>query len=334
MARLGPSMISKTLVVYTIWLGFDENDPYVQWTHYYLANIDKSSAYRVIRTFTNAKGEPLQGLVKLAGTSFLTPTESASLAGTSISSSNIQAVVEYALSNKLVDPAAPQNLYFVFSKSDNPAIISPLDVVESAGWHFSASKSSCVFDDYGEDDCGEPCTCTNTLLYTYSYVATPDNDAWVNYFANHDTSLSPSGDQKIDYFYDTVNHEVMETVTDANIGGGEVGWYTTGKPEAENGDLCNNVLLPAVQIPDNGRTFKEDQTSLIPKDVLLPTTSIASIKGGMRTVAYNTMVGGYPFILQAQYLAKTNPATGRQWGCVLGIDDNGVPIKDPRKKTP
>lgn len=204
-ARTGTSVISKTLMAYTIWLGFDENDPYVAWTHYFLANIDKSTAYRVIRTFTNANGEPLQGLVKLAGTSFLTPTGSASLAGTVVTDSNIQAVVKYALDNKLVDPAAPQNLYFVFSKSDNPAVISPLDVATSAGWHSSTSTSRCKYDANGKDDCGKPCTCINTLQYTFSYVATPSDIAWVNYFGNHDASLAPSGDQKIDFFYDTVS---------------------------------------------------------------------------------------------------------------------------------
>lgn len=125
----------------------------------------------------------------------------------------------------------------------------------------------------------------------------------------------------------------METVTDSNVGGGDSGWYTIGNPGGEDGDLCNNVLLPAVQIIDNGTTFSTDQTPLIPDNVFLPTTTIAAINGGQRTVAYNTMIGGWPFIIQAQYLTTINPATGRQWGCVLGIDDNGVPIKDPRARS-
>ena len=325
----GPT-IAKTVVCYTIWLGFTEDDPYVAWTHYYLANVDKSSAYRVIRNFTNSAGKSLEGLVKLAGTTFLTPTVSASLAASSVSSSNINAVVKYALDNKLVSPAAPQNLYFVFSKTDNPYVISPPDD-GSAGWHSSEDVESCFMDPEGKEQCIEgPCSCTNDLKYTYSYVPTPNDNSIVNYFYNHDLSLAPSGDQKIEYFVDTVNHEVMETVTDPIPTYATLAWYTAGKPEGENGDLCNNILLPSVQITDDGTTSMEDETPQIPENVFLPTTTISSISGESRTVAYNTMIGGVPYILQAQYLPTINPATGRQWGCVLGIDDAGKPIKDPR----
>ena len=85
----------------------------------------------------------------------------------------------------------------------------------------------------------------------------------------------------------------METVTDPFVGpAGALAWYTAGRPEGENGDLCNNILLPAVQITDDGTKSQDDQTPSIPANVFLPTTSISPISGGRnRTVAYNTMIG-------------------------------------------
>lgn len=311
MTHSGGPTVDGVLNCYTIWIGFEENDPFIAWTHHYLANIDTSTHYRVIREFNKSKDGSdgkLEGLVKLLGTAFLKPDGTASLAGYT-SSIAVNAVVKYAIKNNLVPPADPNNLYFVFTPNGDPTVINPADE-NAAGWHNSETNNN------------------GQLVYTYSFVSVPSQDAPVPYFANHDPAFSPSGDQKIDYFVDTVNHEVIETVTDPATSGG-LAWYATKEPGGENGDLCNNIMLPSVQIIDDGSLSPKENYVEVPDDINLPTTSIGSIAGGDRTVAYNVMVGGWPFMLQSQYLPTINPATGRQWGCVLGIDDNGVPFKAP-----
>ena len=68
-----------------------------------------------------------------------------------------------------------------------------------------------------------------------------------------------------------------------------------------------------------------------------PTISVPNNVGngtGTRKVAFNVLLGGWPYLLQYVAVPSVNKATNLQYGCVPGVDANGnVLLTNPPSQT-
>ena len=202
----GPVMTNSTTVYY-IWYGDWSNNTATMILPDLASHIGGSSYFNINTTYTNGSGAPVKNqVIYNDATSATTVTsQDSAYRGTSLSDSDIQAVVAAVLTRRSL-PTNTDAVYFVLTSANVTA--SSGFCTQYCGWHTHFSYA-------GQD-------------IKYSFVGNGDRCP----SACQAQTTSPNGNAGADGMASVIAHELEEAVTDPDLNA----WYDSRG--AENADKC------------------------------------------------------------------------------------------------
>jgi hypothetical protein len=182
---------------------------------------DYTSYYTVNDTYYDSTNTKIASTFNFSPVKGMVYIDSPPSQGTHISSKNMPAIIQHAISAPGGLPAKENGVYFILSA---PSVSVSGFCRSFCAYHTSSS------------------TIVSGMHIRYAVVPDPGNQCGGcdGNVAVYGQNVTPNLDQGADEMTDSIMHELSETVTDPE----GTGWFTSSG--AENGDLCNyNYGTPA-----------------------------------------------------------------------------------------